>query len=499
MTLPESQHHLALLTNEEMARADRLAVERGVQGITLMENAGRGVAEEIVKRWPSGGAVVLCGPGNNGGDGFVAARHLRAEGWRVRIGLLGDRARLKGDAAHHAGLWDGGMEALSPCLLEGVDLAVDALFGAGLGRPLEGKAREVVEALNALALPVVAVDVPSGLSGDAGEPIGNVAVQARLTVTFFRKKPGHVLLPGRVLCGEVVLKDIGIPDSALAEIAPNANENGPALWATSYPWREPGGHKYRYGHALVLGGATVTGAARLASRAALRIGAGLVTVASAPSALPIYALSMPSLITAPLEIDSDFDALLSDERKNAVLIGPGNGISDETRARALAALRCGKSVVMDADALTVFQDCPEVLFEVVVAPCVLTPHEGEFGRLFPGLEGDKLSRARHAARKSGAVILLKGADTVVAAPDGRAVINSNAPGYLATAGAGDVLGGLVLGLLAQGMPAFEAAAAAAWVHGEAAMALGPGLIAEDLPDALPGVLRRLATVLGRTR
>jgi NAD(P)H-hydrate epimerase len=487
---------LALLTTEEMSRADRLAVERGTAGITLMENAGRGVAESVCRRWPAGRVAVLCGPGNNGGDGFVAARHLRHAGWEVRLGLVGRRDTLKGDAAHHAAQWDGEVEAMSPELIDGADLAIDALFGAGLGRPLEGSARDVVEALNRCRTPVAAIDVPSGLSGDSGQPAGDTTVKADLTVTFFRKKPGHVLLPGRLLCGEVVVADIGIPDPVLAEIDPRTFENGPALWRAHYPWREPDGHKYRYGHALVLGGATVTGAARLAARAALRIGAGLVTLASAPSALPIYAQSSPSLIMAPLDVDGDFSRLLEDERKNAVLVGPGNGVSEQTRARALAALQAGKSVVIDADALSVFQERTGALFDAIEEPCVLTPHDGEFKRLFPELEGDKLERAREAARKSGAVILLKGGDTVVAAPDGRAAVNSNAPPYLATAGAGDVLGGLVLGLLAQGMPAFEAAAAAVWVHGEAGNDFGPGLIAEDLSDALPGVLRRLGGVLG---
>ena len=497
----------AVLSVAEMYRADKAAAEHGVPGVALMENAGRAIAEAVRARHQPCPVVVLCGPGNNGGDGFVAARHLAAAGWSVRLALLGAGDRLSGDAAHHAGLWDGAVEALDepavPGLLGGAGLVIDALFGAGLSRPLEGAARAAVEAVNAGGLPVAAVDVPSGVSGDSGALVGEVALRAALTVTFSRKKPGHLLLPGRLLCGEVVVADIGIPETVLTGIAPQAFENGPALWSARYPWRRPDSHKYHFGHALILGGAVVTGAGRLAARAALRVGAGLVTVACTRETLPIYALSAPSVITAPVETEADYQALLADRRKNAVLLGPGNGVGAQTRGRALAALGAGKAVVLDADALTSFEARPSDLFEAIQGAlqgalqgaiggsCVLTPHEGEFARLFGELDGDKLARARAAAALSGAVVLLKGADSVIAAPDGRAAINANAPPELATAGTGDVLAGLIVGLLAQGMTSFDAACAAAWLHGETGAALGPGLIAEDLPEALPGVLRRL--------
>jgi NAD(P)H-hydrate epimerase len=498
-----------LLTVAEMARADAAAVAAGVPGAELMENAGRAVAEAVRARHPTGLVRVLCGPGNNGGDGFVAARHLAAAGWPVRLALLGARDRLAGAAADHAALWEGPGEGTTEALtedgaealLDGARVVIDALFGAGLSRPLAGAARRVVEVLDPGRALVVAVDVPSGVSGDSGAVLGATAVQAALTVTFFRKKPGHLLLPGRLRCGEVVLADIGIPEQVLAEIAPRTFENGPGLWGAGYPWRGLGNHKYDFGHALVLGGATMTGAGRLAARAALRAGAGLVTVACPPEALPIYALSTPSAITAPIASEADFAALLADARKNAVLLGPGNGVGQETRGRTLAALGAGRAVVVDADALSAFQDRPEALFEAIsgaaAGPCVLTPHEGEFRRLFPDLEGDKLSRARAAAARSGAVVLLKGADSVIAAPDGRAAINANAPAALATAGTGDVLAGLVVGLLAQGMESFDATCAAVWLHGEAGAACGPGLIAEDLSEALPGVLGALGESLGK--
>ncbi len=495
-----------LLTVAEMARADKAAIAAGVPGAELMENAGRAVAEAVLARHPAGPVLVLCGPGNNGGDGFVAARHLAAAGRPVRLALLGGRDRLEGDAAHHAALWEEPVEALTEDnatgMLDAAEVVIDALFGAGLSRPLEGAARKVIEALAFSRALVVAVDVPSGVSGDSGAILGEVAVRAALTVTFFRKKPGHLLLPGRSCCGEVILAGIGIPDRVLAGIAPQTFENEPELWGGDYPWRGPGDHKYDFGHALVVGGAAMTGAGRLAARAALRAGAGLVTVACPPEVVPIYALSTPSAMTAPIADEADFGALLADARKNAVLIGPGNGAGAVTRARTLAALAAGsggggKAVVVDADALTSFQDRPEALFEAVSGPCVLSPHEGEFRRLFPDLEGGKLARARAAAVRGGAVVLIKGADSVIAAPDGRAAINANAPPVLATAGTGDVLAGLIVGHLAQGSNAFDATCAAVWLHGAAGAALGPGLIAEDLCEALPGVLRALWKSLGK--
>jgi len=491
----------AVLTVAESYAADAAAAEAGMASADLMANAGRAVAEAVAARWQRRPVAVLCGPGNNGGDGFVAARHLAAAGWPVTLALLGERERLRGDAAHHAAAWEGAVQALSPAVLDGGAVVIDALFGAGLSRPLEGAARETVRAVAAGGFPVVAVDVPSGLSGDNGRVLGDAVAPADVTVTFFRKKPGHLLLPGRVLCGELLVADIGIPEAVLKAIRPSAFENDPGLWAAGYPWRGPEDHKYRFGHALIVGGDTMTGAARLASRAALRVGAGLVTLACPREQLPIYAQASASVITVPLAARGDFRELLADARRNAVLVGPGNGVTRDTRGRALVALAAGRRVVLDADALTAFEPEPAVLFEAVakVEPgtVVLTPHDGEFARLFADLEvaDDRLARARAGAAASGAVVVLKGGDTVIADPGGRAAITTNAPPELATAGTGDVLAGLVVGLLAQGLPAFEAAAAACWLHGEAAARIGPGLISEDLSEALPGVL---ADLKGRT-
>ncbi len=477
----------ALLTPAEMSAVDRASVAAGVPEIQLMEHAGKAVADEVCRRWARPHTIaVLCGPGNNGGDGFVAARHLKAAGWQVRLGLLGARARLPLAAAHHADLWHGTIEPASAALIEGAEFVIDALFGAGLARPISGDAAKMVSAMAAAHRPIIGVDVPSGVDGATGQILGSAAPCA-LTVTFFRKKPGHLLLPGRSFCGETVVADIGIPTGVLVNVA--TFENGPALWLDAFPWPKLEDHKYDRGHVLIAGGAVMTGAARLGARAAARVGAGLVTIAAPKAAWPVYAAALTSTIIVP----DGFTKLLKDERRNAMLIGPGAGINSDTSRHALAALATQRAVVLDADALTVFAGKTKRLFAAVKGPTVLTPHEGEFGRLFK-LAGDKLARARAAAKRSGATILLKGPDTVVASPDGRAAINGNAPPDLATAGSGDVLSGLIVGFLALGLDGFHAANAAAWIHGEAARAFGPGLVAEDIIETIPAVLHRLKAV-----
>jgi NAD(P)H-hydrate epimerase len=486
-----------ILTNAEMGRADAFAVAHGVPSLVLMENAGRAVADAVAARFKPCPVTVLCGPGNNGGDGFVVARLLDEYGFTVRVAQDGEH---KGDAKEMSLRWKGARVALAPEALDGARLVVDGLFGAGLSRPLEGAYAQVVEALN--DLPVVAIDVPSGLSGDSGAPLGAVVVHAALTVTFFRKKPGHLLLPGRVLCGETVVADIGIPAEAAST---QLHENSPALWR--YPWPKAQGHKYTRGHCVVVSGpAHATGAARLAARAALRVGAGLVSVASPPDAVAVNAAHLTAIMIKPFEGADGLARLLSDKRFNAVALGPGLGVGGETRELVNVALKSGaagasaragatdRGILLDADAITSFQDDPEALFNRLHDACVLTPHDGEFERLFPGLldeSASKVDAVREAAARACCTVLLKGADTVIAQPGGKAAINANAPPTLATAGAGDVLSGLIAGLLAQGMTAFDAAACGAWLHGDAASRFGPGLIAEDLPEILPQSLEAL--------
>lgn len=478
----------ALFSALEMREADRLTVTAGTSVSRLMENAGRGVAQGIMQRWSGRRIVVLCGPGSNGGDGFAAARILVDAGWSVTVALLGAPEGLTGAAREHADRWRQPIEPLSPASVAGAEVLVDALFGAGLDRPLSGAARETLAAAASMQIPIVAVDIPSGVNADTGENMGGV--QSVLTVTCFRKKPGHLLLPGRDLCGELLVTDIGTPLHVFDHLRPKTFQNDPSLWLAEWPHPRSTANKYTRGHALISGGYPLTGAARMAARAAARLGAGLTTIAVPENALQVYAASLTSIMVRPLAQPTDFDDLLTDPRITACLIGPGAGVSEATRARTLAILRTRRDTVLDADALTAFEPDPQALFTAVGGPCVMTPHEGEFRRIFDPA-GDKLTRTRRAAVTGKAIIVLKGSDTVIAAPDGFSIIDANAPPTLATAGSGDVLSGMVLGLLTQGMDPFRAAAAAVWLHGAAAEEFGPGLIAEDLPDLLPKVLRRL--------
>ncbi len=451
-----------LLDPEAMARADQAAIAAGISGLALMTAAGRAVARAIRERFPPRRVLVLCGPGNNGGDGYIAARLLQEAGWPVRLAALAP-PRAGSDAALAAASWLGPAAPFAPGPAATADLVIDAVFGAGLSRPLP----ESVAATLAAARRIVAVDVPSGLDGATGAARGAV-VPARLTITFFRLKPGHVLLPGRDLCGEIALADIGLPASVLETVGASALLNQPALWQLRRPAASD--HKYRRGKVAVIAG-DMPGAALLAANAARRIGAGLVVVHGlAPSAG-----APPGLILreGPLAAGSD----------GVVVCGPGLGVA---RARAYLAesLQTGHAVLADADALSACAGVPEALR----GAAVLTPHAGEFVRVFGPIGDDRLAAARRAARESGAVVVLKGADTVIAAPDGRAAINASAPPALATAGSGDVLAGMIAGLLAQGMAPFAAAAAAVWLHGRAGALVGPGLIAEDLLAAIPSAL-----------
>jgi hydroxyethylthiazole kinase-like uncharacterized protein yjeF len=493
---------IELLTNAEMADADRLTTADGTSGIALMENAGRAVAESIAVRHPPGARIVIvAGPGNNGGDGFVAARVLEERGYRVGVLSMVARDRLKGDAALAAQRWTGATEAAEPARLRPAEIVIDALFGAGLERPVDGVTREIIEEINTIPC-IYAVDLPSGINGTTGAVLGS-AVRATETITFFRRKIGHVLLPGRLHCGAVRVVDIGIPESVLHRIKPRTSLNVPALWAAHLPDPHIEGHKYSRGHAVIVsGGLASTGAARLAARGALRAGAGLVTIASPREALMVNAATSLAVMVRRVDGADELSAFLSDPRRNALVLGPGGGVGAAMTDLVLAALAGERAVVLDADALTSFAGQLDRLVSAIkerAAVTLLTPHEGEFSRVFGTIENaasSKVERARKAAEISGAIVLLKGADTVVAAPNGRATIAENAPAWLATAGSGDVLAGFAAGLLAQGMPGFEAAAAAVWLHGEAGAAAGRGLIAEDLPEVLPRVYQRLYASLG---
>jgi ADP-dependent NAD(P)H-hydrate dehydratase / NAD(P)H-hydrate epimerase len=496
---------MEVLTTAEMARADRLAIAAGTPGFALMLSAGQAVAAAAMDLVEEGPILVIAGPGNNGGDGFVAAAELAARGREVSVILVCERENLQGDAASAARGWKYPVLPFNPQAIGKPALIIDALFGAGLDRPVKGEPFDMIEAINANGAPVLAVDLPSGINGTSGAVLG-AAVRATETVTFFRRKPAHLLLPGRVHCGRVRVADIGIDASVLAEIAPRTFENVPSSWGHSFPTPTIDGHKYDRGHVVaVSGGVAATGAARLSARGALRAGAGLVTLASPRDALAVNAAALTAVMVRPIDTVIEFAELLNEKRLNAYVIGPGAGIGERTQDFVLSALSAKRSIVLDADALTSFAENPERLFEAIKQASdpqvVLTPHEGEFPRLFSDISNkhpgrSKLERVRAAAERSGAVVLLKGPDTTVASADGRATIAANAPPWLATAGAGDVLSGMIAGLLAQGVPAFEAASIGVWMHGEAAREAGPGLIAEDLPETLPAVTRHLYDGLG---
>ncbi|MCW8915765.1 MAG: NAD(P)H-hydrate dehydratase [Magnetovibrio sp.] len=520
---------MEILSVSEMQAADALAIERGAVGADLMEAAGRAVADAIMERYEHCHVVVLAGPGNNGGDGFVVAQVLKKAGWMVNLYLLGDKADLTGDAAVHAKRWRGKVHPLENALdaLAGMDgsecvLVVDALFGTGLTRPLQGTSKMLAELVTVSqaqgAAPlVVSIDIPSGLNGDTGRALGGrrrggICFHADLTVTFCRPKPGHALMPGRGVCGDIVIADIGISDDVVDEVKGHKYLNTPSQWGEYFPFHEEDVHKYARGHVTVLGGPVMCGAARMVSYAARRIGAGLACIAAPTKAFNIYAIATePGTLVAPIKDAKAFRKLISDSRKNACVIGPGAGIGKATRDMTLDAIKLGKSCVIDADAITCFQKAPKALFQAIKAArkanmqqetVVLTPHSGEFARIFPDLAARlmkpknhdkdcKVEVTRDAAKRAGCIVLLKGPDTVVASPDGCTTISVNAPASLATAGAGDVLSGMISGLMAQGMPAFAAANAAVWLHGEAANTFGPGLVAEDLCEELPYQLGEL--------
>jgi hydroxyethylthiazole kinase-like uncharacterized protein yjeF len=459
---------IELLTPDEMAQVDAVAPGLGVSGSVLMANAGHAVARAARARFQRCRTLVLCGPGNNGGDGYVAARLLAQEGWPVAVAALAP-PRAGSDAADAAQLWNGPTVPFNAIEAARAALVIDAVFGAGLARAISA---EVAGTLRA-ARQVLAVDVPSGVDGATGAVRG-YAPQVALTVTFFRLKPGHLLLPGGMLCGELLLADIGMPCGVMPEV--QTFLNAPPLWQLPMP--SPEGHKYSRGHVTVLGGATMTGAARLAADAARRAGAGMVTIAALGSA-PIYRAGSPGLIVS----EAPLSELLTDPRRHVWVCGPGLGMDAAKTALPLL-LAAGRSVVVDADALTACAGDPDALR----GAAVLTPHAGEFARVFGTVGDDRLAAARTAAARTGAVVLLKGSDTIIAAPDGRAAINASAPAWLATAGAGDVLTGMIAGLLAQGMLPWEAAAAAAFLHGRAADVAGIGMVAEDLLATLPRIL-----------
>lgn len=481
-----------ILTPAEMKKADAATIAAGTTGIQLMTQAGNAVAQAIKERVEPCSVLVLCGPGNNGGDGFIVAAKLKADGWNVRVACPLKKTALKGDAALAAKEWDGEIESLNSNLgLKDAALIVDAVYGASFAGALDPELVTLFDKIRTRKLLVAAIDVPSGMDAASGT-IAPGTLKANFTVTFCRKKIAHMLMPSKAHCGKLVVVLIGITDQTVADLKSNVFENDSALWLKSFPLPSAESHKYSRGHAVIFGGAQRTGAACLAAYAAQRAGAGLVSITSQPKTVATYAQYRASVMVDEWTTLDNLKNILRDERRNALCIGPGAGMTDDMKEIMQAVLSFDKCAVIDADVFSAFKETPKDLFaKLSPNKHVLTPHEGEFARVFAGIEGNKLERARKAAKLANAIVVLKGPDTVIAAPDGTASINSNAPATLATAGSGDVLAGLITGLMAQGMPPFMAAAAGVWLQGETAQIFGLGLTAEDIIHHLPQSLNRL--------
>ncbi len=481
-----------ILSAEEMRRAETSAMDAGVPSFALMQNAGRRAAQIICNYYEPCRVHVLCGAGNNGGDGFITAHYLLQRGFDARVFLAVAPSVLKDDAARAASLWSGKIYPLNGDH-QPAELIVDALFGTGFSRPLEGIAAKLAESVLAISAPVIALDLPSGIRCDDGQKSG-AAFRAERTIAFGALKRGHVLMPGRLHCGIIDVAHIGIDDAIIKNLAPQCRLNEPSLWLEALPTLMPETHKYQRGHATICAGDPQKGgAAKLAALAALRIGAGLVTINAPQNWINVHAANLMSVMCE----EGDAAVKLKDPRRTASLIGPGYGFAAEiTRKHTLALLATGGHIILDADALTAFETAPDTLFAAIKSKssgvAVLTPHDGEYQRLFPDLkDSSKIIRAQQAAQRSGVIIVLKGADTIIAAPDGTTAININAPAWLATAGTGDVLAGMITGALAQKGAPFETICAACFLHGRLGQRAGRGLIAEDLPDLIPETLQEI--------
>lgn len=455
---------MEILTAAQMYAADKETIAKIMPENDLVENAGFAAACQIAKKYGKQPVLVACGAGNNGADGFVAARVLSNRGYSVKVAFAGQKDKMSPACRFAAERFDGIVLPLSPdCLHRFKGVVVDALFGIGLSRPIQGEIADFITALNASSLPVVSLDIPSGVFADTGA-VSPATVKSDLTVTFCRPKPAHFLYPAKEYVGDLTVYPIGITDEIIAHQHPRFIINPPF----ELPAPTPYDHKYSRGAVLVAGG-QMTGAARLAAQAARRFGAGLVKVVCAPEKALSYSVDAAGLVvsTEPLE------AAAADKKISAIAFGMGFGLSEKTKAALQSVVKSGKPFVADADALAYVKDIP-------LSNAVITPHEGEFARLFPDLKGDKLSRALTAAETLGCAVVLKGADTVIAAPDGRAAIDANTSFYLATAGSGDVLSGIIAALLAKRLPPFEAACAGVFLHSVAGIGAGENLIAEDL-------------------
>ncbi len=473
-----------ILTAEQICKASALTIEAGTTAKELMHSFGHEVTDLIRSLYKRQPVLILAGPGKNGSDGLVIANHILEQRWPVRVCFIGnvDELSTEAKAAYEKYPWE--ILSLSELGQIEEDLIIDSLFGSGLNREIASPLSDLIHDLNQSSKQIISLDIPSGIGSESGQILG-MAFKATHTISFLRPKFGHLLFPGKAHCGQLHLINSGILEATVSALRVKYWQNEPFYWRSLFPRPKTSDHKYSRGHALIFGGDRMTGAARLTARAARRTGAGLVTIASHDQVRSVYQYDTGVIVDSW----ENWDKLLNDPRIGTVAIGPG---AETTMLKSYVISLCKykKRMVLDADVLTAFSNERDFLFQNIQSNSVLTPHEGEFRKLFPELIDAPIGRvqqALEAAKQSRSIVVFKGNQTVIAAPDGRAFFNNGAPPTLATAGTGDVLTGIITGLLAQGVPAFEASAMAVWIHGEAAKQFGAGLIAEDLPDLLPSV------------
>jgi len=482
-----------ILTNEEMAEADQMTIASGVPSIELMENAGKAVFNNIpIKNIDR--VLLLIGPGNNGGDGFVVARLLIEIGISVDI-FFYNNGKISNDCKINKDKIDSQSFISEIRNYSSYSYVIDALFGTGFTRKIPSQLEKIFSIVKKNKIPVYAIDIPSGINGNSSIVNGD-CLECVKTITFFNKKKCHYLYPGKNFCGEVIVEDIGIKTDVFKEMMPKIRNNNPELWIKEFPFPSSFDHKYSRGLLIInCGPIYKTGAARLAGRSAMRVGAGAVKLICDDEAAKVLEPQISVELISVVKEKNEIQQIFKDRKVSSILVGPGNGVNDETKSRTLLALAFVKHVVIDADAITCFEKNPKELFVDTYPHTILTPHEGEFRRLFgdeiASIE-DKVVKTVEASKLAGSIVVLKGADTIIANPEGQAVINSSEAPYLATAGSGDVLAGIIASLVGDNkMSAFNAACAGTWIHSKLGELIGAGLIAEDLIDNIPLIIKKL--------
>jgi len=472
---------------------DKRTIKKFIPGYKLMENAGGVIFKIIKKKFKKKKKIkILCGPGNNGGDGFVVAKLLEENGFQdVELFCLVTKNKLKGDAKIAANNFNKNLKSFNDFKISSNDLIIDGIFGSGLKRNISGNLKKIIEKINLKKPYCISIDTPSGINGDTGE-IQGTALKSNDTITFTTKKPGHLLSPGSEYCGNVIVGDIGINLEKLS-FKPRIFENHPDNWRSKFPWPNQKSHKYTRGFSLIICGEKMTGASRLAARAAARIGCGLLCLGVPRKSFNIYSTENPIALIEIVDDKKDLNNLLKDKRINTILIGPGFGISKKKLELILKVVKEKKRlIVLDADALK--NNFKKILLKNKTK-IVITPHEGEFLQVLKDLniknKKNKFSIVIEFIKKTKINLILKGNKTLICSQDGKISINTNTSPFLATGGSGDVLAGMITGLISQGMDIFNACCASVWIHGEIGRMKGPGLIAEDLPEMIPKVLKKL--------